>query len=244
MPITVACVVPARYASTRYPGKLLEALDGKPVILHTLGQARKASCFDEIVCLTDSEDIAKIVSRNHYDVYMTSPAANGTERIAHNLELIKSSHIINLQGDEPIFPVASLIDFYQNFKKYLDDVCVLLYNPEDKQKAMNNPNRMKTLVNRQSQVVGFRRRFEKDFVMPSDFKLGIQMGIYGYSKSFLAKYGKLPSSEREREESHELLRDLTLNTVRAFFTDTSSLSVDVPEDLVRIRRRLGSLSGT
>src|SRR4051812_28890482 len=100
----ITCVVPARLGSTRFPRKLLQALFGKPVIVHTLERALEAGCFAEILCFTDSPEIRDTVEKHGFRAVLTGDAANGTERIACNLGALESDLVVNLQGDEPAFP--------------------------------------------------------------------------------------------------------------------------------------------
>ena len=92
----ITCVVPARLGSTRFPGKLLQPLFGKPVIIHTLERALEAGCFTEILCFTDSPEIGEAALDHGFRAVLTGDAANGTERIARNLEAIHSEFVVNL----------------------------------------------------------------------------------------------------------------------------------------------------
>ena len=103
----VTCVVPARLGSTRFFGKLLTPLFGKPLIVHTLERALGAACFDRVVCATDAPEIGAAAAAHGFDWVLTEDAANGTERIARALShpLLRDANlIVNLQGDEPAFP--------------------------------------------------------------------------------------------------------------------------------------------
>src|SRR5438105_11828005 len=104
----VACVVPARLNASRFPAKLLHPLAGTPVILHTLRRAESAKCFSELLCLTDSDEIKAVVEKDGFRAVLTGAAANGTDRIGRNLKSIASDLIVNLQGDEPVFPIEAL----------------------------------------------------------------------------------------------------------------------------------------
>src|SRR5690242_10529801 len=94
----VACVVPARLGSTRFPRKLLQPLAGAPVIVHTLRRARAAACFSEVVCLTDAEEIGAAAAAEGFRAVLTGEAANGTDRIGRNLACVAAEGIVNLQG--------------------------------------------------------------------------------------------------------------------------------------------------
>src|SRR6186997_1516150 len=102
----VTCVVPARLGSTRFPGKMLHSLLGKPLVVHTLERAAEAACFEHVICFTDSVEIAEAVRAHGFACALTGDAANGTERIARHLDALPAvtNLVVNLQGDEPAFP--------------------------------------------------------------------------------------------------------------------------------------------
>ena len=137
----VSCVVPARFAATRFPGKLLSPLAGEPLILHTLRRAELSECFAEILCLTDSEKILSVVRKAGFRAELSGPASNGTERIARNLKTISHELIVNLQGDEPVFPSLALRILSQAIQADSQSVHLLVHQseltPEEIKKIMD-----------------------------------------------------------------------------------------------------------
>jgi 3-deoxy-manno-octulosonate cytidylyltransferase (CMP-KDO synthetase) len=225
----VSCVVPARWASSRFPGKMLHPLAGTPIILRTLGRAQEAGCFAEVLCLTDSEKILSIVRKAGFRAELSGPAANGTDRIARNLRTISNELIVNLQGDEPVFPVEGLRLICRALQEDPALVHVLVHDRELASDEVANPNRCKAGLDADGLVRDFYRAATRhpNAVLTSR----LQMGVYAYAKPFLRRYGSLPVSPLELSESHELLRDLGLSPVKAHGCAQNSQAIDVPQDL-------------
>jgi 3-deoxy-manno-octulosonate cytidylyltransferase (CMP-KDO synthetase) len=243
----VTCVVPARLGSTRFFGKLLQPLLGKPVVVHTLERAAEAACFENVICLTDSVEIAEAVRAHGFACALTGDAENGTERIARHLDALPTlSHgedanlIVNLQGDEPAFPVEGLRTLCDALRKHPDLVHLLVHTDAPSTADLENPNRVKVAVD----ALGFVRDFVR--TIPDNSAQGgltsaptvatyrLQLGAYGYSRKYLTGYAALPRSAREVELSHEILRAAPHQPgwapIRAHFSAPGA-SVDVPEDL-------------
>lgn len=212
---SVACVIPARLSSRRFPAKLLQILEGVPVIQHTIARAAKAESFDEIICFTESPEIKEAVDHLDCKVILTGPARNGTERIARNLRFIKSDLIVNLQGDEPLFPVSELISLCIGLKKKPEWVHIMVYKPLIGSGLLTDTNRVKAVVDNRGLVIDFRRHIDNEELKAGGLTCGIQMGIYGYSRNYLSRYARLGPSEREDSEAHELLRNPFLSPIRA-----------------------------
>lgn len=240
----VSCVVPARWASTRFPGKMLQLLEGLPIIVHTLRRAEASNVFAEIVCLTDSEKILAIVRKAGFRAELSGPAANGTDRIARNLRTVSHDLIVNLQGDEPVFPCEGLRLLCHALQADPHSAHVLIHDRDLDAEAIKNPNRCKAALNDKGQVLDFYRTQPHD---TQDLRLPIvqsrmQMGAYGYSKVYLRKYVSLPVSPLELSESHELLRDIRLFPILAHPCAQNSQAVDVPQDLEEARILLNQLA--
>jgi 3-deoxy-manno-octulosonate cytidylyltransferase (CMP-KDO synthetase) len=233
MAVKVSCVIPARLAASRFPDKLLQSLAGTPVIVRTLRCAEAAGCFDEIVCLTDSEQIQALVLEAGFRAALSGPAANGTDRIANNLQSITYDLIVNLQGDEPVFPREGLIQICKSLQAKPTAVHVLVHDRELTRVELSNPNRCKAGLSSQGQVLDFYRVGPHPFsgMLQSLARSRLQMGVYGYCKDFLRQYAKLPVSPLEKEESHELLRDINLAPIWAEACEKSSQAIDVPQDM-------------
>ena len=248
----VTCVVPARLGSTRFFGKLLKPLLGKPVVVHALERAAEAACFDQVICFTDSVEIAEAVRAHGFACALTGDADNGTERIARHLDALPADTnlIVNLQGDEPAFPIEGLRALCAALRKHPDLAHILVHNDAPSAEDLANPNRVKVAVD----SLGFARDFirvpaavtqgiRQDAPTAAIFRL--QLGAYGYSRAYLQRYATLSRSAREIELSHELLRAGDHQPgwvpVRAHFSAPGA-SVDVPEDLDLARAALAALT--
>jgi 3-deoxy-manno-octulosonate cytidylyltransferase (CMP-KDO synthetase) len=247
----VTCVVPARLGSTRFPGKLLQSLGGKPVVVHALDRAAEAACFDRILCLTDSLEIAEAVSAAGFHPVLTGEASNGTERIARHLDALPEGTglIVNLQGDEPAFPAAGLRFLCAALRKHPDLVHLLVHQDPPSAEELANPNRVKVAVD----ALGFVRDFTRTAPhpdagasqrAPTIASYRLQLGAYGYSRKYLTAYAALPPSAREAELSHEILRAIPHQPgwapLRAHFSAPGA-SVDVPADLAPALHALTAL---
>ena len=241
----ITCVVPARLGSTRFPKKLLQPLFGKPVVVHTLERAAEAECFAEVVCFTDSIEIGEAVAHHGFRYVLTGEAMNGTERIGKNLDAIETDLIVNLQGDEPAFPTEGLIRLCVGLRKHPEWVHTLVHRESPTDADIENPNRVKAVLNQNGFVMDFVRAIVPHGRMilrphETDTSYRIHLGAYGYSTDYLRRYVAAPVSQREIEMSHELMRDLNLAPVRTHAAPAGS-PVDVPADLAPARERLETL---
>lgn len=227
----VTCVIPARWASSRFPGKMLAPLEGAPLIVHTLRRAAAAGCFAEILCLTDAEPIARAVRAAGFHAELVGEAANGTDRIGRNLDLIATDLIVNLQGDEPVFPVAGLRALAAALAAEPAWVHVLVHADEPGAEEILNPHRVKAALDADLRVVDFYRDEPEPEAAERMVCARVQMGAYGYGKDFLRQYAAIAPSDREIGESHELLRRPDLAPVRARPCEEPGQAVDVPQDL-------------
>ncbi len=222
----VSCVIPARLASSRFPGKMLLPLLGSPLIIHTLRRAQEADCFDEVICFTDARVIRDEVEGAGFKACLTGPAANGTERIGKYVDLIKNDLVVNLQGDEPAFPPQALRLLAHALTLEPAKVHVLVEEHQARAHDLANPNRCKAGLDATGHILDFYRREPRVPIHESR----LQLGAYGYYKDFLRKYAELVPSAVEQSESHELLRDIGLAQVRGHLCPYASQAVDVPQD--------------
>jgi 3-deoxy-manno-octulosonate cytidylyltransferase (CMP-KDO synthetase) len=222
----VSCVVPARLASSRFPGKMLVPLLGTPLVIHTLRRAHEAGCFDEIACLTDSREIQAAVEAAGFRALLSGPAANGTDRIGKCADLIRNDLIINLQGDEPAFAPEALRFLARELSEATAEVHILVERHPVGPADLANPNRCKAGLDASGHVLDFYRVAPR--VPVADSRL--QLGAYAYAKDYLRRYAGLAPSQAEISLSHEMLRDLTLAPIRAHQCSWSSQAVDVPAD--------------
>jgi 3-deoxy-manno-octulosonate cytidylyltransferase (CMP-KDO synthetase) len=239
----VTCVVPARLGSTRFFGKLLTPLFGKPVVVHALERAAGAGCFDRVVCVTDSPEIGAAAAAHGFEWVLSDErggeAVNGTERIARALDALDSLGIgsglfVNLQGDEPAFPEDGLRTLCAALRAEPEAVHLLVHEDVPTAEDVANPNRVKVVLDEEGLVKGFVR--SPSIAGPVE-AYRLQLGAYGYSRPYLERYAALPPSSGEIALSHEILRAPGLAPLRAHPARPGA-SVDVPEDLTAARRAL------
>lgn len=227
----IACVIPARLQSERFPRKMLYPINGKPLVWHTVQRAIEAECFSEVWCFTDSDIIAKALLA--YDSFAfkvhvgAKYAKNGTERIARGMYWLESDLILNLQGDEPFFPVDHLRLLASQLHEQPECVHVLVQEYLTKEEAVN-PNRVKAAIDTDGRVLDFVRIVDPVAVGPS---FGVHLGAYGYGCEFLSRYIETPESQKELDMSHEMLRIQPLPDIRAHWVKEGSSSIDSPEDV-------------
>jgi 3-deoxy-manno-octulosonate cytidylyltransferase (CMP-KDO synthetase) len=222
----ISCVVPARLASSRFPGKMLYPLLGTPLIVHTLRRAREAGCFDEVVCLTDARVIRDAAEEAGFRALMSGPAANGTDRIGKYADLVRNDLIVNLQGDEPAFEPAALRLLARALSLEPGKVHILVEDGPVAPSDLANPNRCKAGLDATGHVLDFFRRSPRAAIAEAR----LQSGAYAYGKDYLRRYAEIAPSEAEISESHEMLRDLSLAPIRAHACAWPSQAVDVPAD--------------
>ena len=194
------------------------------MIVRTLERARLAGCFEQIVCATDSEQIAEVVSKAGFEYVMTGACATGSDRVAEAARALDLDLVVNLQGDEPLVEPSVLCDVARELAAHPDCwvtvACPL--NPAEAQ--------LKTVVK-----VKVRDGFAVDFtreVPPEEASLWYQhQGIYAYSRAARDEFSSLPQSPVELERSLEQMRILGLRPIRMVQSPYPSVSVDVPSDV-------------
>lgn len=229
--MAVHCIVPARMGSSRFPGKPLVKILGKEMIVRTMERAVRAECFDRIVCATDSEEIAGVVSRAGFEFVLTGSAATGSDRVAMAAQELGLDLVVNLQGDEPLVEPSVLRDVASALESHPDEwvtvACPL--NPAEAE--------LKTVVK-----VLVKDDYALDFtrsVAVEDASRWFQhQGIYAYSRRCRDEFSSLPQSEVEKERSLEQMRILGKRPIRIVQSPYPSVSVDVPSDVAAVEAAL------
>jgi len=235
-------VIPARYKSSRFPGKPLVKLLGKPMILWVAELSAQAVGSDNVYVATDDERIATEVKNAGYQVVMTSEQAlTGTDRLAEVAQQIDADIYINVQGDEPLVDPLDIIKVIEAKKQYPDDVingvCLLGEHEEP-----NNINIPKVIFTEDKRMIYMSRQaipgFKDNDNAPSCFYK--QVCIYAFSQQELLKYGAFGrKSTIEKSEDIEILRFLEWSqTIRLVETNPGSLAVDVLEDIKHVEEAL------
>jgi len=153
----IICVIPARYGSSRLPGKPLCEINGLPLVMWVYNRAAESSVFNSIYVATDDERIADVVTRNGGEAIMTSPDhPRGTDRVFEVVKKISCTHVVNLQGDEPLIPDTVLADFVDHLKK-TDDNTLLTIASHATIEERDNPHVVKVVMNHFGEALYFSR---------------------------------------------------------------------------------------
>ena len=246
---TVA-IIPARYGSTRLPGKPLLEIGGKPMIQHVVERAGQAMLVERVLVATDDQRIVDAVHGFGGEAVMTSPdCRSGTDRIAEVVRSLSGVDIVvNVQGDEPLIP-PTMID--AAVKPLWEDPLILvgtLVRRIARSEDLNDPAVPKVALDRNGRCLFFTRSpipHARD--IPQEAWLDHHtyyrhIGIYVFRRSFLLRYALLEQTPLERAEQLEQLRILEHGySIHAAVTEEESMAVDTPADLERVRRIMESL---
>jgi 3-deoxy-manno-octulosonate cytidylyltransferase (CMP-KDO synthetase) len=244
--VNIVGIVPARYASTRFPGKSLALIAGKPLIQHVAERCQKAKALSEVIVATDDSRIADAVKK-FCRVEMTRPDhPSGTDRIAEVAARCPCNAVVNIQGDEPLIDPA-VIDAVAGalVQNEMSTAAAPIKNPAE----YDNPNVVKVVVNVAGHALYFSRRtipYLRAAASPEDvwgqlaaFPFLKHLGIYGYRRETLLRLVKFPVSPLENAEKLEQLRALENGIpIAVVKVDYDSAGVDVPEDVKRVEKLL------
>lgn len=237
----VVCIIPARYASTRLPGKPLIEINGLPLIIWTYNRAVESESFDDIYVATDDLRIKDAVEKYKGKAIMTSPDhISGTDRVFEAVQNIDCDYIINLQGDEPRIPVDILHDFSQEVGK-IDKMSLLTSVSYATIEEVNNPNVVKVVLTAKGDAMYFSRSpipFDRDRKGCRFYK---HSGIYGFSREGLRMFCSHKRGYLEEIEKLEQLRALEYGMkIQCLVMDYKSFTIDTPEDLETFRSAVES----
>jgi 3-deoxy-manno-octulosonate cytidylyltransferase (CMP-KDO synthetase) len=239
----IIAVIPARYASTRFPAKLMQDLGGKTVILRTYEAAINTQLFDDVFVVTDSDLIYdEILSHGGKAIKSIKEHESGSDRIAEAVENLDVDIVINVQGDEPFIdaePLAKVIEVFRNDLDKKVDLASLMReitNEDD----INNPNNVKVVVDQN----GFALYFSRSVIpYPREKNVGVRymqhIGIYAFRKEALLDFYSLPMQSLEASEKLEQLRYLEFGKrIKMIETTHVGIGIDTPEDLEKARKML------
>lgn len=244
-------IIPARYASTRLPGKPLLDIAGKPMIQHVYDRA-KESLASEVIIATDDERIAQVAKAFGADICMTrSDHISGTDRLAEvaaQRAFADTDIIINVQGDEPCLPASLINQVADDLAQHSDADIATLYAKIIEEKQVFDPNAVKVVMDSQGYALYFSRapipwmrdHFDKESPLPPLLPHYRHIGLYGYRASFLKHYAELTPCILEQEESLEQLRALYHGKkihLTAAHIDPGH-GVDTEQDLMTVRQLL------
>ena len=231
-------VIPARYGATRFPGKPLARLWGKPMLQHVWERAREAGGLDRLVIATDDDRIERAARAFGAEVERTSPeCASGTDRVAEVARREAAAGIVlNLQGDEPELDPVGVSRLIAGLRA--DDALRMatLAHPESDARALAAPEVVKVGVDAAGFALYFSRRDPA-----AERRAGTvlrHVGVYGFQRDFLLEFAAWPPGRLEQEERLEQLRALEHDVrIRVFASDRAFSGVDTPEQLAALERR-------
>ncbi len=236
---TVA-MIPARYAASRFPGKLMQDLAGKPVIVRTFEAARQTGLFDEVFVVTDSEQISEVIKQAGGKVIMSREEhETGSDRIAEAVADIDVDIVVNVQGDEPFTEAESLEKLIQVFREDpreeidLASLMTEITDPEE----IANPNTVKVITDRQGFALYFSRApipYQRaEHLRATYYK---HKGVYAFRKRALLDFRRLPIQPLEAVEKIEAIRYLEYGRkIKMVETRVTGIEIDTPEDLERAK---------
>ena len=242
----VLAVIPARFASTRFPGKIIAPLAGRPLVAHVYERTCQARLVQEAVVATDAPEVRDALEPLGIPVVMTRPDhPSGTDRIAEVAQDRDADIIVNVQGDEPLIDPGTIDEAV---RPLLDDGNLPMSTVRRKIEIpdlINDPNCVKVVVDKNQRALYFSRcsiPYIRDATdrASGDYEYWQHVGLYVYRRDFLLKYAKMPQTPLEKLEKLEQLRVLENGyPIAVVVTSFESIGVDTPEDLERVRRAMG-----
>lgn len=231
----VGAFIPARYAATRFPAKLMQLLGDKSVIRHTYDNTKATGLFDEVYVVTDSEIIFdEIVNNGGKAIMSKRNHESGSDRIAEAIQDLAIDIVVNVQGDEPFVkrePLEQVLACFRDEKVQVASLMQVLTN----QASIEDPNYVKVAVDKNLNALFFSRSV---IPYPRDKALAItyyeHVGVYAFKKQALIDFTNWPMSPLEAAEKIECLRYLENGVpIKMAVTDYMGVEIDTPEDLVK-----------
>ncbi|MCK9556463.1 MAG: 3-deoxy-manno-octulosonate cytidylyltransferase [Candidatus Cloacimonetes bacterium] len=234
-------VIPARYASSRFPGKPLALLAGKPILQHVWERASRSKLFNDVIIATDDLKISSVAQDFGAVVMLTdSSLPSGTDRVAAVAEYLEEeSVILNIQGDEPLISIEALTALLQSFK---DEAVMMasLMTPFENDEDITNPNMVKVVTDSLQNAIYFSRcpiPYNRD--KDPDCRYFRHIGVYGFRHPALMRFVSLPVGKLEAIEKLEQLRALENSIpIRMTITNYKGIGIDTPEDLKKVSAAL------
>lgn len=234
--MNIIAVIPARYAATRFPGKLMQQLGNKPIIRHVYENTFATGLFKNVFVVTDSDIIYnEIVSSGGKAIMSKQEHESGSDRVAEAIQDINADVIVNVQGDEPFIKKEPLEKLVRLFSDPAVQVASLMRKITKEEAA--NPNNVKVTTDKNGYALYFSRSiipFQRDKEINTEYFLHV--GVYAYKKEALMNFTKWPQSDLEKTEKLEQLRYLENGVkIKMVETDYINIAIDTPEDLERAR---------
>lgn len=237
---TAVAIIPARYGSTRLPGKALIDIEGKPLIRRVYERVSEASLVSRVVVATDDPRIARAIISFGGEAVMTSPEhKSGTDRVAEAAAITGGDIIVNVQGDEPLIDPLVIDRVIEKIREDAGIDCSTAASPVTDEAVYRDPNAVKVALDLRGRALYFSRSplpFYRDGVFGGAY---LHAGIYCFRREFLAIFTTLEPTPLEQAEKLEQLRMLEHGySIGVVITGHVSIGVDTPEDLEKVRRKI------
>ena len=236
----IGAFIPARYAATRFPAKLMQKLGDKTVIRHTYDNTKATGLFDEVYVVTDSEIIFnEIVSNGGKAIMSKQSHESGSDRIAEAIVNLDIDIVVNVQGDEPFVkkePLQKVIEVFSDASVQVSSLMQVLTNS----KLIEDPNYVKVAVDKKMNALFFSRSVIP-YPRATDlaFTYYEHIGVYAFKKQALLDFTNWPMSPLEAAEKIECLRYLENGvSIKMVITDYLGIEIDTPEDLIKAEKLL------
>ncbi|MFY0602620.1 MAG: 3-deoxy-manno-octulosonate cytidylyltransferase [Flavobacteriaceae bacterium] len=239
----IIAMIPARYGATRFPGKLMANLGGKPVIVRTYEATVSTNLFDDVYVVTDSEIIKDIIEEHGGKAIMSIKEHEcGSDRIAEAVEHLDIDIVVNVQGDEPFVkkePLQKVLAVFNGKDADKIDLASLMQEVTD-WKDITDPNYVKVIVDQDNFALYFSR---SPIPYPRDKNAGARYfehkGVYAFRKQAILDFYNLPMRSLEATEKIECIRYLEYGKkIKMVETDFMGIEIDTPEDLVKAQKYL------
>jgi 3-deoxy-manno-octulosonate cytidylyltransferase (CMP-KDO synthetase) len=233
---SAVAIIPARYNSTRFPGKPVAEIEGKTLIEHVYRRVQQARLVDDVIVATDDLRIARAVEQFGGCVQMTrNDHASGTDRLAEAAaKMAPDAFVVNVQGDEPMIEPSVIDSAIVAARQGGADIVTLMTRLDDPE-AIRDPNRVKVVTDRQ----GFALYFSRSRI-PSGGTCFLHLGLYVYRVSFLKRFTELDRTPLEAAERLEQLRALEHGyRIRVVEVESESWGIDTPADLEKFKALMG-----
>lgn len=232
-------VIPARWQSTRFPGKVLADIAGKPMIRHVWERCQRCRRLDDLWIACDDRRVFDAARAFGAKAVMTSPDhPSGSDRIAEAVRDLDAAIVVNIQGDEPLIDPQMIDGLVDALEADPASPVATVITGIVHHKDLNDPNVVKVVVDANGNALYFSRSlipFNRNAALPEGVRYFKHLGLYAYRKEFLLKYTRWPKSRLEQAEQLEQLRVLEAgHKIKTIETTTETIAVDTPEDLKRL----------
>jgi 3-deoxy-manno-octulosonate cytidylyltransferase (CMP-KDO synthetase) len=236
-------VIPARFSSSRFQGKILADIFGKPMIQHVWERAKQSLLLDDLIIACDNEDVAKVAGSFGAKVVLTAKAhVCGTDRIIEVVNPLDVKVVVNIQADEPLIEPMMVDQLAQALLDNKNISMATLMKKISHAHELNDPNTVKVVIDKNNFALYFSRSVIPYRAHNCEVKSPLyykHIGLYAYTKDFLFTYKNLPVSNLEKIEKLEQLRVLEEGfRIKVIETNVETIGVDTPEDLEKVREYL------